>query len=233
MIYLNPVVAQNNKVYLQKAKAFFQKHSEKMTIVNHYHHNMEPNYWNHMLGDLMREDGAFKGGAALEYGCGAGRNLVNMGVLGGFARVDGIDISKNNAINAQEFANSKLNSYGTKVTCLEGDGYTLLPFKSDSYTFIISHQVFIHIPNYEVRQSIILDIKRVLKVGGVFVCHFMTLDDSVGYQDNFNSFPKNVQPEGCGQLEADFKKHGFAEVRVTEVENFVNTKPEWYVRCVK
>ena len=233
MILLDPMVAKDNKNYLQKAKQFFQKHSEKMVEINHYHHNMEPNYWNYMLGDLMRENGIFKGGAALEYGCGAGRNLVNMGILGGFSRVDGIDISKNNAINAQNFGNLKLNSYGVKITCLEGDGYTCLPFRSEDYDFIMSHQVFIHIPNYEVRKSIILEIKRLLKTGGVFVCHFMTIDDSVGYHDNHLSFPKNVQPEGGKQLEEDFRMYGFSDIKVFETENFVNRKPEWYVRCVK
>lgn len=233
MILVNDEIANNNQGYLKKAKAFFQKHSQKMIAENHYHHNMEPNYWNYMLEDLLSKPGCFSGGASLEYGCGAGRNLVNMGVLGEFSRVDGIDISKGNAINAQEFANLKLKSFNVKVTCLEGDGYTCLPLRSSFYDFVMSHQVFIHIPNYEIRQNIIYDIKRVLKSNGVFICHFMTIGDSVGYYDNHLSFPKNVQPEGKEQLAEDFGLYDFSEVKVTEVTNFVNGKPEWYVRCVK
>lgn len=233
VVYVNDEVANQNKDYLKKAKAFFSKNSHKMVAENHYQHNIEPNYWNYMLEDLLSHPGRFSGGAALEYGCGAGRNLVNMGVLGEFGRVDGIDISKGNAINAQEFANLKLQSYGTKVTCLDGDGYTCLPLRSSSYDFVMSHQVFIHIPNYEIRSHIVGDIKRVLKPGGVFICHFMTIGDSVGYYDNYLSFPKNVQPEGKEQLAEDFCRHGFSEMRVSEVINFVNGKPEWYVRCVK
>lgn len=233
VIILNPDVAYTNKKYLQKSKAFFQKHSAKMVEANHYQHNQEPNYWNYMLADLMQKNGAFNGSAALEYGCGAGRNLVNMGVLGEFSRVDGIDISKNNAINAQAFADLKLNSFGVKSTCLEGDGYTCLPFKSDFYQFIISHQVFIHIPNYEIRKSIIFEIKRLLKDGGIFICHFMTIGDAVGYFENYNSFPKNVQPDSHEMLEKDFSNYGFSTVEVSEVKNFVNSQPEWYVRCVK
>ena len=100
-----------------------------------------------MLKDLQNNN-EFIGKSCLEYGCGAGRNLVNMSILGGFTRADGIDISKTNAINAQKFAEEKLKSYSTKVTCLEGDGYTCMPFRNESYDFIISHQVFIHIPNH-------------------------------------------------------------------------------------
>ena len=233
MIQINEEVARRNKAYLRGAKEFFQKHSHKMTAENHYQHNIEPNYWRYMFEDLVSNPEGFRDGAALEYGCGAGRNLVNMGVLGGFERVDGLDIAKDNALNAQQFASLKLGSYNTKVMCLEGDGYTCLPLRSDSYDFVMSHQVFIHIPNYEVRGHIIREIRRVLKSGGVFVCHFMTVGDSVGYFDNHLSFPKNVQPEGAGQLEEDFETYGFSEIKVSEVTNFVNEKPEWYVRCVK
>ena len=233
MINVNEEVASRNRAYLRSAKEFFQKHSHKMVAENHYHHNIEPNYWKYMLEDLISKPERFQGGAALEYGCGAGRNLVNMGVLGGFARVDGLDIAKDNAINAQQFASLKLKSYDTKVMCLEGDGYTCLPLRSNLYDFVMSHQVFIHIPNYDVRGQIIREVKRVLKSGGVFICHFMTIGDSVGYFDNHLSFPKNVQPEGERQLKEDFLTYEFSEVKVTEVINFVNQKPEWYIRCVK
>ena len=226
------IAAQEGKNYLVAAKKTFQKDSHKMVSENHYQHNMEPNYWNIMLKDLQGNQ-KFYGKNCLEYGCGAGRNLVNMAVLGGFERADGIDIAKDNANNAQEFAERKLKSFGTKVTCLEGDGYSCLPMKDDFYHFIISHQVFIHIPNYSVRNSIIADIKRIMTKDGIFVVHFKTIGDSVGYFENYGKFPKNVQPSSAKELEEDFSKFGFADVKVFEVKNFVDGKAEWFVRCVK
>jgi SAM-dependent methyltransferase len=203
-----------------------------MIDVNHYHHNMEPNFWNIMLGDL-RDNKKFIGKSCFEYGCGAGRNLVNMAIMGGFQRADGIDISKSNAINAQNFAEIKLKSYGTQVTCLEGDGYTCLPFRNESYDFIITHQVFIHIPNHSVRVSIVADIKRIMKSGGIFVAHFKTIGDSVGYYENYNKFPKNIQPSFTQEIQDDFSQFGFSDLKVFEVDNFFDGKPEWFVRCVK
>jgi SAM-dependent methyltransferase len=226
-------VAYQNKKYLTSAKSFFEKHSSKMIAVNHYHHNMEPNYWQYMLKDIYENQNSFQNKSCLEYGCGAGRNLVNMAILGGFSRVDGIDISKSNAFNAQSFLRQKLGDLGVNSVCIEGDGFTCLPFSNNSYDFVMSHQVFIHIPNYEVRASIIRDIKRILKEGGVFICHFKTIDDSVGYFENYQKFPKNVLPESKEQIATDFKQFGFKSVDVIEALNFVDGKPEWFIRCVK
>ena len=139
---------------------------------NHYQHNIEPNYWNILLKDLMDEKSVvdYRGQCAMEFGCGAGRNLVNMAILGGFSRVDGIDISKDNARNSMSFFREKISSPDVQCVCLEGDGYSCRPLPSNQYKFVMSDQVFIHIPNYEVRKSIILDIKRVMVKGGCLSC---------------------------------------------------------------
>jgi SAM-dependent methyltransferase len=226
------IAVENGRQYLIAAKKIFQKDSHKMIEINHYNHNIEPNFWNIMLGDLKNNQ-KFIGKSCFEYGCGAGRNLVNMTVMGGFHRADGIDISKSNAINAQNFAENKLKSYGTQVMCLEGDGYTCFPFRDESYDFIISHQVFIHIPNHSVRTSIVADIKRIMKSGGIFITHFKTIDNSAGYFENYNKFPKNVQPVDKQQIINDFSQFGFADLKIFEVDNFYDGKPEWFVRCVK
>ena len=87
------IAVENGRQYLIAAKKIFQKDSHKMIEINHYNHNIEPNFWNIMLGDLKNNQ-KFIGKSCFEYGCGAGRNLVNMTVMGGFHRADGIDISK-------------------------------------------------------------------------------------------------------------------------------------------
>lgn len=72
-----------------------------------------------------------------------------------------------------------------------------------------------------------------MKKGGIFVTHFKTIGDAVGYFENYEKFPKNVQPSSAQELEEDFSKFGFADIKVFEVENFVDGKTEWFVRCVK
>ena len=86
--YIN-IAAKEGKEYLIASKKVFQRDSHKMAEINHYQHNMEPNFWNIMLKDLQNNN-EFIGKSCLEYGCGAGRNLVNMSILGGFTRADGI-----------------------------------------------------------------------------------------------------------------------------------------------
>lgn len=228
-------VASKYRAYLSLAKQHFQRHAAGMTELNHSQHNLEPDYWDILLRDLTDPASTLQtaGRAALEYGCGAGRNLVNMALLGQFARVDGIDISKDNASNSQLFAAQKLSSIGVTSCCVEGDGFSCYPLPSNFYTFVMSDQVFIHIPNYEIRALIIKDIHRVLAAGGVFVAHFISIGDSVGYYENHNHFPKNMMPASRQQLHDDFSTYGFSSVTVTESINFYNNLPDWYVRCVK
>jgi len=219
------------KDYLVAAKKFFEKNSSKMVIANHYQHNIEPNYWEYMLQDITQYPNKFRGKLALEYGCGAGRNLLNLLILGSFDRVDGIDISKSNSINSKKFVEQPFGK-GRSIT-VEGDGYTCYPMPDSTYSFVMLHQVFIHIPNHMIRFSIISDIHRVLEDGGVCIIHFKTIDDSVNYKDCHNKFPKNVTPENGLLIKEDFEKIGFKDVTVIEAENYYDCKPEWYVRGVK
>jgi SAM-dependent methyltransferase len=220
--------AQTYQKYLTDAKLFFEKNAPGMTVKNHYQHNVEPNYWQYMLEDVYRTPGKWKGKLALEYGCGAGRNLLNLLILGGFDRVDGIDISKGNAQNAQTFCESKLGP--GRTVALEGDGYTCYPFQDKTYSFVMSHQVFIHIPNREIRLSIFQDIYRILVEGGIFICHFKTMQNAVDYQENFNKFPMNVTLKSGDPVKKDFGEIGFKNVNVVEIANYYDGKPEWYIR---
>lgn len=40
------------KSYLISARKFFEKRSDEMVVENHYNHNLEPNFWKHMI-DLV------------------------------------------------------------------------------------------------------------------------------------------------------------------------------------
>jgi hypothetical protein len=72
-----------------------------------------------------------------------------------------------------------------------------------------------------------------MKSGGIFITHFKTIDNSAGYFENYNKFPKNVQPVDKQQIINDFSQFGFADLKIFEVDNFYDGKPEWFVRCVK
>lgn len=219
--------------YLRAAEAHFQKHSQGMTKRNHYQHNLEPDFWRHMILPLLSEPEKYRGSLAMEYGCGAGRNLVNLLTAAPILRADGIDISKDNAINSQAFVDLKFGS--GKSICLEGNGWSCLPFPSNSYLWIISHQVFIHIPNRSIRLSILIDFHRTLKVGGSAVVHFKAMDGSVPYLTDHDSFPKNVTvtESDIPLIHEDFEIAGFTDVRVETGKNFVDGGLEIWVTAVK
>lgn len=221
------------KNYLINARNFFEKHSDGMLIENHYNHNLEPNFWKYIVDPVLENSSQYKGKFGFEFGCGAGRNLVNLLVTGNFARVDGIDISKGNAVNAQNFVDLKIGS--GKSIVLEGNGYTCLPFPSETYSFAISHQVFIHIPNREIRLSILKDLYRILVNDGTLVVHFKDMGSSVPYVENWNEFPMNVtvSKDDLSLIKSDFKKAGFSHVSIFEEINWVDGKLEVFVEAKK
>lgn len=221
------------KAYLLASRKFFEKHSAGMVVENHYNHNLEPNFWKYMVQPVISTHEPNIDSLALEFGCGAGRNLLSLLVAGNFQRVDGIDISKGNAINAQKFVESKI-GFGRSI-CIEGNGYTCLPFPSDTYTFVISHQVFIHIPNREIRLSILKDLFRILKVRGTVVIHFKEMGSSVEYSDNYNNFPMNVTvtEEDFPLIISDFEAAGFTNIDLNPELNWVDEKMELFVTARK
>jgi len=226
-------VSQEFKTYLLKSRAFFEKHSEGMLVENHYQHNLEPNFWEHMIKQVLSNASSFDGELGFEFGSGAGRNLVNLLVSANFRRVDGIDISKSNARNSQRFVEEKIGA--SKTICLEGNGYSCLPFPSGQYAYAISHQVFIHIPNRKLRLCILKDLQRILKQGGCLVIHFKHMHKSVAYESNYNNFPMNVtvNPSDTELIEQDFLSAGFSSVTIKEVKNWVDGKLEFFVTAIK
>lgn len=219
--------------YLINARKFFEKHSEGMIIENHYNHNLEPNFWKYMVDPILGNRAKYEGKLGFEFGCGAGRNLVNLLVAGNFARVDGIDISKGNALNSQKFVEQKI-GLGKSIV-LEGNGYCCLPFPSEIYSFAISHQVFIHIPNRDIRLSILKDLFRILQDEGILVVHFKEMGSSVPYQENYNDSPMNVtiSKDDFELIESDFCQAGFLSVSINEEINWVDDKIEIFVVAKK
>ena len=233
MLEVHSEASHHAKGYLLKARLFFEKNSKGMELENHYHHNVEPNFWKHMVNPVLENPIASSNQLALEFGCGAGRNLLNLLIAAPFLRVDGIDISKSIASSAQVFVEKKVGP--GRTVCLQGNGWSCLPFPSDSYTYVISHQVFIHIPHRTVRLSILTDMHRILKVGGVCVIHFKTMTHAVPYSENFNGFPKNVTVVDADKalIVEDFESAGFAAVEIATELNYVDGHNEYFITATK
>lgn len=122
----NPLIEASIKYreYLKSAKLFFERTSSEMKKLNHHQHDLEPNFWKYMVIPYQNNQGSF----AFEFGCGAGRNLVNLLEHCGFDRVDGVDISKSNCINSMDYVESIYKGLD-KSRCFEINGYSCYPLK--------------------------------------------------------------------------------------------------------
>lgn len=140
---------------------------------NHEEHNTNPDYWNILLGDLKDKE-KWDGKIALDFACGRGRNVTNMFNLCDWKRIDGIDISERNIeYNKSEFKNQSSEWY-----C--NNGVDVSQLKDNEYDFIMSTIALQHIPVYDIRKSLITDLLRALKSGGLF-------SFQMGYGSDLNS----------------------------------------------
>lgn len=128
---------------------------------NHQEHNNNSDYWNILLSDL-KDKKKWQGKNALDFASGKGRNVTNMLGLCDWNRVDGIDLSiKNIEYCKKNYINQKSKWYSN-------NGVDVSDLKSNEYDFIMSTIALQHIPVYDIRKSLITDLLRTLKPGGLF-----------------------------------------------------------------
>jgi ubiquinone/menaquinone biosynthesis C-methylase UbiE len=195
--YLN----MQNAHYEEYAKAWSLKFRDP--VVGSYDaHNAWEDYDIYLFKDFNTE-----GLVALEYGCGPARNLIEF--QDRFARVDGIDIAQTNLDKAKiNLANAGIKDYNLYLT----SGDNLDEVTSESYDVVFAVICFQHICVYEIRDSIIKDIYRVLKPGG-HLCFQMGYGGkegipTAGYFDNvYEATTTNGHADVSITNEDDVKKH--------------------------
>jgi 2-polyprenyl-3-methyl-5-hydroxy-6-metoxy-1,4-benzoquinol methylase len=216
--------------YLKIYKDTFESHHSGMTVDNHHAHNPDPEYWNILLGEVKDNPTKWEGKNAFDFGCGCGRNLYNLSTLANWANIDGCDISPSNAGYAKEWFNEK-NTTNAQSTTWENNGIDIqtIPHK---YDFIMSHIVFQHISNYDVRFNIITDMFNSLNEGGLCSLHFMDLGESAPYQES-NMEYKNCRVENEQHLVDDFNKIGFTNVRISTGRDYLTGVKAYYIKGEK
>lgn len=208
---------------------------------NHLNHNDNPDYWEILLGDLKNSE-KWKNKTALDFACGKGRNVSNMDSLCQWGRIDGIDLSPSNiAYCRNNYENINSNWY-----C--NNGIDLSDLRENEYDFVMSTIALQHIPVYDVRRSILVDILRVLKPGGLFSFQMgfgMGLSDTFGrnkssyYENSWNATGTNsihdVRVQSQEEVIGDLQKIGYVNVAAVVRESFSDAgHPQWiYVKCYK
>ncbi len=207
---------------------------------NHPEHNLNPDYWNILLGDLADKEKG-NGKVALDFACGKGRNVTNMFNLCDWERVDGIDISQENIrANKVEYNGQKSNWY-----C--NNGVDVSELKDNEYDFIMSTIALQHIPVYDIRKSLISDLFRTLKSGGLFSFQMgfgsdleSPLGPRVSYFENYyeakgTNSVCDVRIQNEETILKDLASIGFVNLSSQIRDSFSDSgHPKWiYVKCYK
>ena len=217
-----------------------QKNQYAIGTSNHDEHNQNPNYWDILLGDLKDKE-KWDGKVALDFACGKCRNVTNMLNLCDWARVDGIDISEGNiSHNKNEYQSQNSNWY-----CNNGTDVSEL--NDNEYDFIMSTIALQHIPVYDIRKSLITDLLRTLKPGGLFSFQMgygygleSQLGRRVSYFENYYDAPGtnsmcDIRVNNEQDIIKDLTEIGFVNI-TTEVRDSYSDDghPQWiYVKCYK
>lgn len=100
----------------------------------------------------------------LEIGCGAGRMLVHFAEY--FEHVEGVDIAE------EMLAAARAGNLPANVNLTLTGGADLSAFADASVDFVLSVQVFQHVPDRSVIAAYIAETGRILRPGGRSVLHF-------------------------------------------------------------
>lgn len=217
-----------------------QKNAYAGGTSNHDEHNINPDYWEILLGDLLETD-KWKEKNALDFACGKGRNVTNLYNLCDWNRVDGVDISQANIDYCkQTYTNRTSNWY-----C--NNGIDVSELKDNEYDFIMSTIALQHIPVYDIRKSIITDLFRTLKSNGLFSFQMgygsgleSELGKRVSYFENYYDAPGtnsvcDVRVQNENEIIKDLEEIGFVNITTTIKDSFSDSgHPQWiYVKAYK
>ena len=206
---------------------------------NHEEHNTNPDYWNILLGDLKNKEN-WDNKIALDFACGRGRNITNMFNLCDWDRVDGVDISEGNiSQNKSDYQTQNSNWY-----C--NNGIDVSDLKDNEYDFIMSTIALQHIPVYDIRKSLITDLLRTLKSGGLFSFQMgygkeiLSTENRIPYFENhYDANGTNsvcdVRVQNIEDIIKDLQEIGYTNVTTEVRESYSdNGHPEWiYVKAYK
>jgi ubiquinone/menaquinone biosynthesis C-methylase UbiE len=106
-----------------------------------------------------------RGKCMVEIGCGAGR--MTRVFAREFAHVDAIDISDEMQRRAKEYLQDFPN-----IRWILADGATLSGVTAESADFVFSYLVIQHLPSHAIANTLLREILRALKPGGVFLLQF-------------------------------------------------------------
>jgi ubiquinone/menaquinone biosynthesis C-methylase UbiE len=237
----------NNK-YTQMQKLQYETHAVEMNEANHKVHNNNPDYWNILLKDVKDNINNAENISIMEFGCGTGRNIINIFNLNDkWKNVTGVDISINNLNFALENILKENKSNARNLDLKMNNGVDLNCLNDNMFDIVFSTIVFQHICVRTIRNNLMKEIYRVLNKNGIF-------NFQMGYDPNIEILDRNrfknyyedyYDAEGTNsacdtiisnpeQIVNDLKDIGFKNITYEIKDAFEDIHQNWiFVRCVK
>src|ERR1700739_1573868 len=147
------------KGYTSMQRSYYESTADVMNEQNHMFHNGNRDYWDILLADTQT---GFRDKVGLDFGCGCGRNVMN--VWNRFRRMDGVDISFGNLVHDREniLAAGAPEDAFRLYAC---NGTDLRELPSDEYDFVMSTIVLQHIAVHEIRLNYLREFFRGMRPG--------------------------------------------------------------------
>lgn len=246
------MIDKENK-YSKMQKDFYDMASEGMNsggLGGHIGHNDNLDYWDILLGNIKHDPESWFGKTALDFGCGCGRNVINLLKLSEWNEVYGVDISKNNIINSEKAVGKAFpNKYNTKF--FVNNGIDLSCLSDNLFDFVMSTIVFEHICVHEIRYNLMKEIYRVIKEGGLFsfqMCYdkepdklstendrkYIPYFEDYYDADGTNSKCDCLITDPNNQIIKDLEKIGFKNISYSIEKPFSSGHQNWiYIKCYK
>lgn len=209
--------------YITEAKEFFDNIHTGMASTNHAEHDVNPDYWNKLLGPVKENPDFWSDKNALDFGCGCGRNIKNLCSLTDWKNAHGCDISKYNAEFSENFA-KKYNDKNSIIVAWENDGTSINSvdgsFPSIKYDFVMTTVVLEHIPSYTIRKMIFQSVYDNLEDGGLFSFSVSNLGTAVDYHVDHYKFPMNSRCNNPEELRKDLEEIGYKDIDIYSDSKF-------------
>lgn len=229
-----------SNTYTKMQQTYYENSAVEMAKVNHRHHDNNFDYWNCLLQPIRKDSAKWCGKRALDFGCGTGRNICNLIRLAEWDRVDGIDIAANNLEQAKELL-SKDGIPNDKYNLYQNNGVDLIALSDNAYDFVMSTIVLQHIAVYDIRYSLLSEVFRAMKSGGVlsFQIGYGVGYGKAEYEDNaYNAEGTNTRHDvivrSPEQIKTDLDRIGFVDFTFNICKAYSDGHPQWlFVKAVK
>lgn len=209
---------------------------------NHLEHNDNVDYFNILLSPITSDSIYYKNKTAMDFGCGKGRNVVNLFDLAEWKKVDGVDISGGNI----EYCKNTYKNLPSEF--FQNNGLDLKSIADETYDFVMSTIVFQHIPVWSIRYGLKQEIFRCLKHKGVFSFQ-MGFGNDLSSKHNHKAYPEDLEtfsgsngmcdvqitPETKDLLLNDLAKIGFSDIKYQIRPSYIDdSHSNWiYITGVK